>query len=91
MSGMKIVVASNKRQSGISLDEGKKAMIFDVYQTLCDVPHQEEGEDFIFAHPFLTMEWNLMTGSDNCVNIHINPHSVEVGLLDFLFWNIERQ
>ena len=30
MSGMKIVVAANKRDSGASLDEGEKEMIFEV-------------------------------------------------------------
>ena len=67
----KRVIASNKRQYWISLEEGKKAIIFDVYKRLCDVLHQGEGEDFIFAHAFLTMEWNLMARRDKCVNMHI--------------------
>ena len=40
MLGIKRVIASNKRQAGISIDEGNKAMIFDVYKTLCNVLHQ---------------------------------------------------
>ena len=40
MSGMKRVIASNKRQDRISLEKGKKAMIFDALKTLCDVLHQ---------------------------------------------------
>ena len=44
MSGMKRVIASNKRQDGISIEEGKKAMILYIYKTLCDVLHQGEGE-----------------------------------------------
>ena len=43
MSGMKIVIASNKRQDGISIKERKKAMIFYVCKTLYDVLHQVEG------------------------------------------------
>ena len=46
-------------------------MSFDVYKTLCDVLHQGEGEDFLFEHSFLTMEWNLMVRSDNYGNMHI--------------------
>ena len=65
MSGMKRAIASNKRQSGINIDEGKKAMSFDVYKTLYDVLYQEEGEDFLFAHEFLTIEWNLVLISNN--------------------------
>ena len=34
MSGMKIVVAANKRDSGASLDEGKKEMHFEVLKIL---------------------------------------------------------
>ena len=40
MSGMKRVIASNKRQDRISLEEVKKAIIFYVYKTLCYVIHQ---------------------------------------------------
>ena len=34
MSGMKINVTANKRDSGASLDEGKMAMSFEVYKLL---------------------------------------------------------
>ena len=71
MSVMKIVIASNNRQDGISLDEVNKAMRFDVYIILYIVLDQGEGEDFIFANAFLTMECNLMPRSENCVNMHI--------------------
>ena len=77
MPGMKRVIASNKRQAGISITEGKKSMSFDFYKTLCDVLHQVEGGDFLFAHSFLTMKWNLMARSDNFVNMDIKKHSVE--------------
>ena len=40
MSGMNRVIASNKRQAGIIIDEGKKAMSFHVYNKLYDVLHQ---------------------------------------------------
>ena len=56
ISGTKRVIASNKSQDGISLEEGKKAMIFYVYKTLCNVIHEGEGEYFLFSHSFLTME-----------------------------------
>ena len=35
MSGMKRTVASQKAESGESLDEGKKSMIYEVYKKLC--------------------------------------------------------
>ena len=36
LPGMKRVVADNKRESGASLDEGKKAMLFEVYKRICE-------------------------------------------------------
>ena len=36
MSGIKIVVAANKIESGASLDQKNKAMSFDLYQRLCE-------------------------------------------------------
>ena len=77
MPGMKRVIASNNKQAGISINEGKKSISFDVYKTLYDVLHQGEGGDFLFAHSFLTMKWNLMARSDNFVNMDIKKHSVE--------------
>ena len=71
MSVMKRVIASKNRQALTSLNDGKKAMSFGVYKTLCNVLHQGEGENFIFAHAFLTIEWNLMEKSNNFVNMHI--------------------
>ena len=71
MSGMKIVVAANKRESGASLDEGKKAMNFEVYKRLCEELYTGKGYYHLFAHALFTMEWNLMARSDNCVNMHV--------------------
>ena len=85
MSGMKRVIASNKRQDGISIEEGKKAMSFDVYKTLCDVLHQGEVEDLLLENTFLTMEWNLMARSDNCVNMHIKHIQWRSDCLIFYF------
>ena len=56
MTVRKRVISSNKSQSGISINEGKKAVHFDVYKKICNLLHQGEGEDFLFAHAFLTME-----------------------------------
>jgi hypothetical protein len=55
MGGMKRVVASAKATNGQSLDEGKKAMTFDVYKKLCDILYRGVGEDYLFAHTFLTL------------------------------------
>ena len=48
MSGMKRVIASNKRQDVIGLEEGNNVMSSDVYKPLYDVLHQGEGEELFF-------------------------------------------
>ena len=82
---MKRLIYSNKRQDGISIEEGKKATSFDVYKTLCDIIYQGEGEYFLFSHAYLTMEWNLMARSENCVNIHIKDIHWRSDCLIFYF------
>ena len=71
MSGMKRHVAAKKRESGVSLDEGKRAMSFEIYRKMCEELYSGEGDDYLFAHAFLTMEWNLMARSDDCVNMYL--------------------
>ena len=56
MSGMKRVDATNNRQSGASIDEGKKVVIFEVYKGLCEELYNGKCDDHLFAHALLTME-----------------------------------
>ena len=76
MSGMKRKSAKQKAESGESLDEGKKPMSFDVYKKMCEILYKgcggEGKSDYLFAHAFLTLEWNLMARSDNCLNMHVS-------------------
>ena len=46
-------------------------MIFEVYKRLREELYNGKSEDYLFAHAFLKMEWNLMARSDNCVNMHV--------------------
>ena len=42
---------------------------------MCEILYKGEGQtgsDYIFAHAFLTMEWNLMARSDNCLHMHMS-------------------
>ena len=71
MSGIKIVVAANKRESGASLDKGKRAMRFEVYKRLCEEMYNGKVYDHLFLHAFLKIELNSMGRSDNCVNMHV--------------------
>ena len=61
ISGMKRLIASNKSQDGVSIKEVNKAMSFYVNKILCDALQQGKGDEFIFAHAILALEWNLMS------------------------------
>ena len=47
-------------------------MSFSVYENMCKILYEGDDDEYLFAHEFLTMDWNLMERSDNCVNINVN-------------------
>ena len=82
---MKRVVAANKRESGASIDEGKREMSFEVYKILCEEQYNGKSDDHFFSHALLTMEWNLMVRSDNCVNMHVRHIQWRLNRLIYYF------
>jgi hypothetical protein len=69
--GIRQHVTNKKVQEGDVAIVGKKKMGFNVYKKICKLFMKEEGEEFIFARAFLTLEWNLMARSKNVVQAHI--------------------
>jgi hypothetical protein len=55
------------RDSGII---GKKKVDFKVYEKIYELFLPEEGEEFLFARCFLTLEWNLMARFESIVHAH---------------------
>ena len=37
---------------------------------MCNLLHQGEGDDYLLAYTFLATKYNLMSRSDNFLNIH---------------------
>jgi hypothetical protein len=83
--GMKRKVTDQKLHTGSSLEEGKKAMNFDVYKLMCTKLIKMETPEADFVHLFLTLEWNLMARSDNCTNLHISHIEWRNDCLVFFF------
>ncbi len=77
MKGMKRHVAAKKMEDGDSGIIGKKKMGFKVYEKICELFMKEEGEEFIFARCFLTLEWNLMASRENCICSPLSHHLEE--------------
>ena len=69
--GIRRHVADKKVLEGDVTMVGKKKMGFNVYKKICEKFLQEGGEEYIFSHAFVTLEWNLMARSENVVNAHI--------------------
>ena len=88
MSGIKRKSAKQKAESGVSLEEGKKPVSFAVYKKMCEILYKGNGEsrsDYLFAHAFLTLEWNLMARSDNCLRMHVSRFQWYGDSLQFFF------
>ena len=85
MSGLKRTVAASRAESGRSLDEGKKGMSYEVYKLICEILYKSQEDDYLFAHAFLTMEWNLLARSDNCFTMHVKHIEFSNDSLLFFF------
>ena len=65
-------------------------MTFNVYSKICRILYESEDDEYLFAHAFLTMEWNLMARSDNCVSMNINNVHFQDDALIFYFGKSKR-
>ena len=74
MKGFRRTIQQQKVDLGESLNEGKDPLSFSGYNLLCKTFLENNGthDEFIFAHAFLTLEWNLMCRADNLVSLNIN-------------------
>ena len=71
LKGINRTVVAQKVESGETLEEGKEAMSFACYNLLCQKFFEGKKNEYIFAHLFLTLEWNLIARSDNIVNLSV--------------------
>ena len=72
LKGMKRTIIAEKVRSGESMEEGKELMSFECYELLCKKFVAGIGNECIFAHAFLALEWNLMARSQNIVDIALS-------------------
>ena len=72
IKGLKRVVADDKKKTGQKLTEGKRHMSHEVYEKICNILVKVESDEYLFAHCFLTLEWNLMAWADNVVDTQVS-------------------
>jgi hypothetical protein len=63
--GLKRTVAHR----GGNIKEGKEPFEFSLFQLLCRTMQEEADAEFVFAHTFLVLSWNLMCRAGNTVSI----------------------
>ncbi len=85
MKGIQLHDTDKKVQEGDVAIVRKKKIGFNMYKKICELLMKEEGEEFIFAPAFLTLEWNLMLRSKNVVQAHILHVHWEDDCLLFFF------
>ena len=88
MGGMKRTVAKHKKQAGESLVEGKQHMSFEVYNLMCEILSKganTNNSEYLFAHCYLVLEWNLMARSENVQSCHVNHIAWDNDSLLFYF------
>ena len=61
--------SQEKEAKGSRLSEGKYPMSFSLYKILCAKIMADVSKEAIFAHAFLTLNWNLVCRSKNTVFI----------------------
>ena len=61
---------ATKVQHGDPTSQEKNKMSWKVYELMCNIFLEDDDEEYIFAHAFLTLEWNLMSRSENVVDCH---------------------
>ena len=74
LKGFRRTIQQQKVDLGETLTEGKDPLSFSGYNLLCKTFLENNGtnDEFIFAHAFLTLEWNLMCRADNLVSLNVN-------------------
>ena len=88
--GIKRQVTQEKMESGLSLEEGKKAMNFDVYKLMCRKMLEISSDEGPLAHLFLILEWNLMACASNCMNFRLGHLEWRHDCLVFFFGKSKR-
>ncbi len=63
-------VQKDEVKHGNSLSQGKKTMMFEAYMHVCNLLVKERDDNYVFAQLYLTLEWNLMSCSENVNNCH---------------------
>lgn len=64
MTSLRKSIASEKREKGIKVKEGKEPMSFKCYKLTCELLIADGSSEALFTLCWLTLQWNLMSRSE---------------------------
>ena len=64
MTSLRKSIASEKREKGIKVKEGKEPMGFKCYKLTCELLIADGSSEALFTLYWLTLQWNLMSRSE---------------------------
>ena len=87
------VAATENQDFVLKLTEIKRALSFHTYKLLTTIIFKSEKVEYITAHAFLILEWNLINRAENCVGAKIDHTSFhqDTLLLDFAKKNTDQE
>jgi len=70
--GTRRVLAKEKKKLGLSTIEGKKPLPFCAYEYLAKILFESDKAEYVAAHTFLILEWNLISRAEYLVDATID-------------------
>ncbi|OWZ09481.1 LOW QUALITY PROTEIN: hypothetical protein PHMEG_00017813 [Phytophthora megakarya] len=89
LRGLKRDVARRNHNAGVKLTEGKEPLSFSVLRYFCATFLKHNDTEFVFAHTFLLLSWNLMCRAGNTASIHSGHLSWDGDVLAILFGHMK--
>ena len=85
VAGLKRQKARADQNEGNRIQVGKDSLKQEVYQLVCELLMESEDPTSIFAHFFLTLQWNLIGRSESVTMSHLSHIEIEDDALVLYF------
>ena len=70
--GTRRMSAKERKKHGLRTTEGKKHLPFKGYVRLAEILFKSENKEYIQAHTFLVLDWNMMSRSESVIESNID-------------------
>jgi hypothetical protein len=70
--GTRRMSAKERKKHGLKTTEGKKHLPFKGYVRLAEILFKSENKEYVQAHTFLVLDWNMMSRSESVIESNID-------------------